>query len=207
VPVYVQDMLFSDRSKELTVLGVPVKVFAYEPVVWVSLTAADVIALPPDAPRFPALVDTGNVVALNIREGHLSAWTKPPLGAGDLPFAAPPRPVHDASGQVTRLPRNRARVWLHPYPEGAGRPPLDLEVSGGILDYEPPPSVPQGQLPGPVGPHLPLLGALAFRPRGLSVHVNYRRLRVFIGDEESPAPVPGSWLSMLWHSLRPRRHT
>jgi hypothetical protein len=75
VPVYVRDMPFSDRPRDLAVLGVAVRAFAYEPVVWVSLTPHEVTALPADAPRFPAVVDTGNTLALNIREGHFTAWS------------------------------------------------------------------------------------------------------------------------------------
>lgn len=34
MPVYVRDMPFSDRPRDLTVLGLVVRAFAYEPVVW-----------------------------------------------------------------------------------------------------------------------------------------------------------------------------
>ncbi len=141
--MYVRDMPFSDQSKEVTILGIKVKVFAYEPIVWVSLTPPDMIVLPPDAPKFPALVDTGNTLSLTIQESHLTAWTRPALRAVDLPLASGPRPVHDASGKVVALSRREATLWLHPYPEGTKRAPLDLEVSGEILVYEAPPATPR----------------------------------------------------------------
>jgi hypothetical protein len=198
VPVYVRDMLFSDQSKEVTVLGVKLKIFAYEPIVWVSLTRPDTTVLPPDAPKFPALVDTGNTLSLTIQESHLTAWTRPALRAADLPLASGPRPVHDASGNVVALPRREATLWLHHYPEGTERAPLDLEVSGGILVYEASPA-PPGQSTRPAGPHLPLLGARAFRPTGLSVQVDYQRLLVNIDNDP---PIRGGWIRRLWHKLR-----
>ncbi len=204
MPVYVRDLPFSDRPRDLTVLGVGVRAFAYEPVVWVSLTPHEVTVLPPDAPRFPAVVDTGNTLALNIRESHLTAWTRPGLRAADLPLAAPPAPVHDASGRVVPLPRRRGRVWLHPYPEGPGLAPLDLQPAGGLLVYDGPPAS-QGQPAEspPVGPHLPLPGARGLIPKGLAVCIDYKRLLVTIRSDDSPPAPPGGWLGKLWRRVWP----
>jgi hypothetical protein len=201
VPVHVRALPFSDTLRVLDVCGVRVNVFAYEPVVWVSITRAEVAVLPADAPRFPAVVDTGNTVALNIQEDHLAAWSVPRLRAADLPLASPPRRVHDASGNVAVLPRRQAKVWLHAYPEGAGLAPLNLMAAGGILVYEPA-GVGEGQ-PANVqvtGPHLPLLGARGFFPTGLAVLVDYRRLEVTIGTEDSPDPA--GLLRRLWQRGR-----
>ena len=66
MPVHVRALPFSDTLRVLDVHDVRVSVFAYEPIVWVSITRAEVSHLPADAPRFPAVVDTGNTVALNI---------------------------------------------------------------------------------------------------------------------------------------------
>jgi hypothetical protein len=197
-------MPFYDRPRDLAVLGVAVRAFAYEPLVWVSLTPHEVTVLPPDAPRFPAVVDTGNTLALNIRESHLTAWTRPGLRAADLPLAAPPAPVHDASGRVVPLPRRRARVWLHPYPEGSGLAPLDLQPAGGVLVYESPPT-PGGQPAGspPVGPHLPLLGARGLISKGLVVCVDYKRLLVTIRSDDLPPPAAGGWLRKAWRKVWP----
>jgi hypothetical protein len=78
-----------------------------------------------------------------------------------------------------------ARVWLHPSPEDTGLGPLDLQIAGGLFIYE---STPAGQAPAaapqPIGPHLPLLGARAFFPTNLGVFIDYKRLRVTIGNED-----------------------
>ena len=201
--MYIRDMPFSAQAQELTVHGEKVTVFAFEPIVWVSITPPDVTVLPDDAPKFPAIVDTGNVVAFNIRESQLTAWTRPQLRSADLSLASPPRPVHDASGNVHRLPRLRARVWLHPYPEDNGLPALDLQVLGGILVYETLSATQEP--PRAAGPHLPLLGARAFRPNGLKVDVDYRHLLVNIGDEN--LPTASGWLLKFWEKLWSRRAT
>ncbi len=199
----VREMPFSDRARALDILGVRVKVFAYEPVVWVSVTPPHVTALPPDAPKFLAVVDSGNTSGFNIREGHLAAWTIPQLTAANLPPAAPPSPVHDASGSVTVLPRYRANVWLHPYPDGGGLPPLILQPIAGILVYTGAQAMPEGGgIPQPSGPHLPLLGARSFRPAGLTVSIDYRRLRVTISTEDPHPAETAGLLPGLWRRWR-----
>jgi hypothetical protein len=185
VPVHVREMPFSNKKRKESILSVEVEIFAYEPVVWVSLTRAEITILPENAPKFLAIVDTGNTVAFNIQEDHLTAWAQ--LKAVDLPFAGPLGKVSDASGRIAKLARRQARIWLHPYPEGTGLAPRDLQVVGGILVYESPQA---GHLPLTIpqliGPHLPLLGARAFFPTNLGVSVNYRRLHVTIGDDDQP---------------------
>jgi len=177
-------MPFSDRKRTESILGVSVDIFAYEPVVWVSVTRPEVDALPPDATKFLALVDTGNTLAFNIREDQLEAWTA--LKAVDLPLhGGRTGHITDASGTTVRLPRRQGKVWLHPYPEGLGLSPRDLQIAGGIVVYESPRAgSPPSAAPSLLGPHLPLLGARAFFPRKLAVFVDYKRLRITIGDED-----------------------
>ncbi len=181
MPVQVRKMPFSDKKRKESIVGVEVEIFAYEPVVWVSVTRPEITILPPDAHKFLAIADTGNTVAFNIREDHLTAWTG--LKAVDL-SPAPPGKVADASGRTEEFKRRQAKVWLHPYPEGTGVGPRDLNIAGGILVYESP-SGGQSPLatPQPVGPHLPFLGARAFFPTKLAVFVDYELLQVTIGDE------------------------
>ena len=182
VPIHVREMPFANKKRNESILGLAVDIFAYEPVVWVSVTRPEVIALPPDAPRFLAIVDSGNTVAFNIREDHLLAWTG--LKAVDLPPAATAK-VTDASGKSAHFKRRQAKIWLHPYPEGTGLGTLDLQIAGGILVYEP---LQTGQPAAanlqPVGPHLPLIGARAFFPLKLEVLIDYKNLRVTIGDQD-----------------------
>lgn len=188
--MYIRDMPFSAQAQELTVHGEKVTVFAFEPIVWVSITPPDVTVLPDDAPKFPAIVDTGNVVAFNIRESQLTAWTRPQLRSADLSLASPPRPVHDASGNVHRLPRLRARVWLHPYPEDNGLPALDLQVLGGILVYETLSATQEP--PRAAGPHLPLLGA-GLPPERTQ---GRRRLPTPTCEHRRREPADGKWLAL-----------
>jgi hypothetical protein len=199
VPAHVRALPFSDTLRVLDVHGVRVNVFAYEPIVWLSVTRAEVAVLPADAPRFPVVVDTGNTVALNIQEDQMTAWSAPRLRAADLPLASPPRRVHDASGNVAILPRRQAKIWLHAHPEGAGLAPLDLMAAGGILVYERAPAGEPASAPV-IGPHLPLLGARGFFPTGLGVFVDYRRLEVTIGTQDPPEP--GGLFSRLWQTSR-----
>jgi hypothetical protein len=105
VPVYIRDMPFSDRPHDLSVLGVAVRAFAYEPIVWVSLTPHEVTTLPTGAPRFHAVVDTGNTLALNIRASHLTAWDSSRRAS---PCASITNACWSRSGAMTRLRRRQA---------------------------------------------------------------------------------------------------
>src|SRR5207244_5048738 len=67
---------FREEADEVS-LGlerVPLK--PYQIIVWVSLTARDLLELPPHAPRFPAILDTGHNHNFSIRERHLRQWAK-----------------------------------------------------------------------------------------------------------------------------------
>jgi hypothetical protein len=89
----VRERPFHNLQQAIAVLGVNVTIFAYEPVVSVSITRPEVTVLPADAPRFLAVVDTGNTLACNIREEHLTAWTG--LAAADFPLhPGPTRSQH-----------------------------------------------------------------------------------------------------------------
>ena len=47
----------------------------YQIVVMVSIAANRVIEFPSDAPRFPAVLDTGNNHNFAIRQEHFARWT------------------------------------------------------------------------------------------------------------------------------------
>jgi hypothetical protein len=198
---------FSDRTQSLTVLGAALKVLPLEPVVWISLTSPDVTALPSDAPRFPAVVDTGHASSLSIKEEHLGNPVDPMV----LPILGTPAALVYADGRRASLPRYQARVWLHGFHPDPARqpPPLRLPTRDGILCYrmELRPrqperfgwawlwrllgrAMPAAQTSAAVvpGPHLPLLGARAFRPLGLAVQINYSTLTLSIAlpDPQSP---------------------
>ncbi len=110
---------FSDRPQLLTVLGLELKVLPFEALVWISLTSAEMAVLPEDAPRFPAVVDTGHASSLSIKQDHLGKLIDPTL----LPiFGAPAKLVY-ADGRKASVPRFQARIWLHGFhPDPTNRP-------------------------------------------------------------------------------------
>jgi hypothetical protein len=126
----------------------PIRVKAYEILVWVSLSARKV-QNPSRLPRFPALLDTAHTHNFTIQEEHLQRWA----GFGPDALAL-------GSGRVRhqgrRFPLRAAMVWLHPNEPGrwdriADRPPYPLDLPEGILVYP----------AGSSFPRLPLLGLRA----------------------------------------------
>jgi hypothetical protein len=81
----------------------PVEVLPYQIVVMVSIAATRVIALPADAPRFPAVLDTGNNHNFAIRHEHLDRWTG---------LSLPKRGLVIVGGRT--IPLYAANVWIHP---------------------------------------------------------------------------------------------
>jgi hypothetical protein len=172
--------------------------------VWISITAPEVLAPPPpDAPRFPALVDTGFNGALFLQEHHLRRL----VNVSALPEQSPGN-VRLVDRRSESYRRYRARVWMHSYGLTQPAPALDLDISRGVLVWsEPVEEEPQGVKEGfltwllrrlwpwgrsepaprlsplstPQGPPLPTLGAWALRPRELTVTVDYDTLRLSIG--------------------------
>jgi hypothetical protein len=201
---HILDAPFSDRIQPLTVLGLSLKALAFEPLVWISVTGPRVAVLPEDAPRFPAVVDTGHASSLSIKEQHLGELLDPRL----IPVRGTRANVVYADGRKASLPRYQASIWLHGFhPDPARQPsPLRLPTPDGIICYDPAPrplqraksgwdwlrsllgrttsppaTPPQAVAPGP---HLPLLGARAFQPVGLTVHVDYGKLTLTIARPE-----------------------
>jgi hypothetical protein len=207
---HVLDAPFSDRTQSLTVLGTALKILPLEPVVWISLTSPDVPVLPEDAPRFPAVVDTGQASSLSIKQDHLARLTD----SLALPVLGRPAALVYADGRRASLPRYQARVWLHGFHPDPARqpPPLRLPTRDGIICYGPAPRERAasgwdwlwrllGRAPSAaptaaavaLGPHLPLLGARAFRPLGLTVQVDYSKLTLSIArPDPQSSTTPGS---------------
>ncbi|HKI31755.1 MAG TPA: hypothetical protein VKA46_07795 [Gemmataceae bacterium] len=209
---HVLEAPFSDRTQSLTVLGTALKVLPLEPVVWISLTSPEVTALPEDAPRFPAVVDTGHASSLSIKQEHLGKL----VDEAALPILGRPAALVYADGRRASLPRYQARVWLHGFhPDPTRQPrPLRLPTRDGIICYRTanrprereesgwdwlwrllgraPPASQTSAAVAP-GPHLPLLGARAFRPLGLTVQVDYSKLTLSIARPDPQTPgTPGS---------------
>jgi hypothetical protein len=101
----------------------------YQVVIWISIAARSVVELPANAPRFPAVLDTGLNHNLSIRQEQMEARA----GISSLM----------ASGQVfigaRRIPLLAANVWIHRNRPGRRDDLLSdafkLELAGGIAVY------------------------------------------------------------------------
>jgi hypothetical protein len=90
--------------------GERVSLLAGRAIVWVSVTPRNVILLPSDWPRFPAVVDTGfnGTFLISERELHKRAG----VGLDDLILISPTRVGwRSIRGQV--VPPYQATVWIH----------------------------------------------------------------------------------------------
>ena len=149
----------------------------YQIIVLVSIADEGLVVLPDDAPRFPAILDTGNNHNFAIRQEQFERWTPDDPasgGAGSRSGLHPSRSSPPTSGS-TRTDRARSiRV---------DKPPFRLELQGGIAVYPP-------DVPNPA--RLPILGL-----RGLIRN----RLRLTIdGDgRESDPRIPFRLSPIAFH--------
>ena len=158
-----------EHGTQVTVRGQSVAVKPEQIVLWISLAEWGMSALPANAPRFPAILDTGCNHNLLIQEKHLVEWA-----------GIPTQHLHSlGSVRVSgrRAIRVAAHVWLHRNRHGTRDDLLPdsaflLEMPVGIA------VVPAGS--GDSFPRLPLLGLRAFRVAGLQWHVDCRRCRLTI---------------------------
>jgi hypothetical protein len=184
---HVLEAPFSDRTQSLTVLGTALKVLPLEPVVWISITRPEVMALPEDAPRFPAVVDTGHASSLSIKQEHLGKLVDPAA----LPILGTPAALVYADGRRASLPRYQARVWLHGFHPDPARQPgaLRLPTRDGIVCYRTAP--PPRERGGPDGAGFGGSSAVPRRlrrPRRPS-----RRAPTFRSSAPGPSGPWGSW--------------
>jgi hypothetical protein len=114
---------------EVRVRGEPVRVKAYEVIVWVSVSPTFFVDWHPSTPAFPAILDTAHTHNFSIQEEHLIRW------AGLRPEALRQLGHIRQSGQ--RVPIYAANVWIHRNRRGRrdlrlDPPPYCLELSRGI---------------------------------------------------------------------------
>jgi hypothetical protein len=151
--LFLDDVPFTETLLEVEApwSAVPVKLKPFQAVISVSLSHQHVEQLPPGAPRFPALVDTGNNHNLTIGPDHLLAsGLNAPLLWGSQPLR-----LRDASGKEVEVHRLLVDVWIHSNrPELADQP---YRVRLGVRGATCFPAA------GPLtGPPLPLLGLSFF---------------------------------------------
>ena len=149
---------FHERADEMSVGFERIPVHPYQIIVWVSLTARSILELPPNAPRFPAILDTGHGHNFSIHEQHLTNWAR--LSHDQLVQ----RGKTIVNGQ--EVPLHRARVWLHRNEPGkrdaiADQPPFLLDLPEGIALH-----------PGADFPRLPLLGLRALVRNRLHLNID-----------------------------------
>ena len=87
--------------------GGSVSIKPLQAVVWISVAPPDVVDLPANALRFPAVIDTGFNQTLLIQDWHLQSW------AGVKPADLQTFPGETARYGNQNWPFRIADVWLH----------------------------------------------------------------------------------------------
>jgi hypothetical protein len=153
-------------SSEATFVSAPggrVEVKPYQIVVVISVSLQALLEWDPHAPRFPAILDTGNNHNLSISRGHLVRW------AGLQPEAL--RIIGAVRERQQRIPLHAASVWLHknrPTERAmSDQEPQPLNLQEGIAVYS-----------DDFGPRLPVLGLRALTQNQLHLAIDPERMRV-----------------------------
>jgi hypothetical protein len=134
------------------------EVMPYQIVVTVSIATKRVIELPHDAPRFPAVLDTGNNHNFAIRRQQFDRWTG---------LTLPKRGLVNVGGRT--VPLYAANVWIHPAHGDAFR----LRMEEGIVVYP-------SDLPNPA--RLPILGLRGLVRNGLRLVIDGKTKEVTLGS-------------------------
>ena len=166
MPTILRKCPFFETHTTALVAGGGVTVRPYQIIVWVSLDPMGRPDLSPNAPRFPAILDSGHSHNFSIAEEHLARW------AGFAPGAL--RTLGSVRITGRRVPLLAANVWIHRNQAGqrdvfAERPAFCIQLDSGIAVY------PEG---APTIPRLPLLGLRGLRRAALQLHVDCRNCRV-----------------------------
>jgi hypothetical protein len=170
VAAVVRNLPWFEHSTSVSVDGRSIVVKPEQIVLWISVAEWGVSAPQANAPRFPAILDTGCNHNLVLQERHLVEW------AGiRVAYLQPLGAVRVSGRRATRL---AAHVWVHRNRNGTRdellpSTPFLLEMPVGIA------VVPESTTAAPF-PRLPLLGLRAFRVAGLQMHIDCWRCRVGI---------------------------
>jgi hypothetical protein len=172
MPALIQRLPFGPARSELQLtvpLGNPVPLLTDQIVLWVSVAPLG-DELPPDSPRFPAILDTGFNNGFLLQKSQLIGWASP----GVYEHC-------DRSGVILRsagelIPLYYASVWVYPNIPGSRDPrpngtPFYLDIPGGIA------LTPSGSR---VTKSLPLIGTAAIRHSNLRVQIDGGRETVDI---------------------------
>lgn len=152
---------YSDQRGTVHVQGRDVPVLAHQIIVWAHISLKDTLHLVDDAPRFPAILDTGNTFGFSVAEQQLIDWCG--LRPQMLEILGP------ILINQQRLNRHAADVWLCRKQRGTrdtfrSEEPFRLELRDGIAIYP---------VDRPITrPRLPLLGLRAIDENGLRCTIN-----------------------------------
>jgi hypothetical protein len=132
------------------------QILPYQIVVTVSIAANKAMQLPSVAPRFPAVLDTGNNHNFAMREEQFVQWTALKLPKRGLVKIG-----------ATTIPLYAASVWIHPH----SGDPVRLRTEEGIAIFPP-------DLANPA--RLPILGLRALVRSDLVIVIDGKNREVTI---------------------------
>lgn len=166
--------LIPQSPYRLSIQGEDVLVRQFQFVVCVSLTPTTWFTLPPEAPKFPVLLDTGHNHNFSITEKHLRAWARLEIQSFlGYPTTAS---INDSSGRQHEAPLYDGCLWL--YSSDPNAPPLRVELDGGFTYYPA-----NHEL---TGPRIPLLGARSLATARLVLTADFGALTFSLSPSESP---------------------
>ena len=74
MPAVLRSLPYYDTLTQLVAMGVTEQAYPFQIIVWVSVTPVEQFELSANAPRFPAILDTGLNDNFAISPIHLRAW-------------------------------------------------------------------------------------------------------------------------------------
>ncbi len=168
----VEQLPFFDQPTSLRIPGgVAVSIKQFQIIVWVAITDVGLPDCPDEAPRLPAVVDTGFNHNFVIQSNQLHDWAG--IQSSDLIY------VSNISVRGQRVPLREADVWIFPNQPGFRDqllrvPPFRLQLDSGIaicaddMQY----------------PRLPLIGlrAICRNQLDLQIDATERRVTIYVAD-------------------------
>jgi hypothetical protein len=150
---FLKDLSFSANPMEIVGPDTPaLQLKPFQLVIWISLSARGTLQLPANAPRLPAILDTGHNHNLSLREEQLVRAGLPPEA---WEWRGASLKIRDSSSVEWDIPRLLVDVWLHSNLARFKHHPLPIRLGAhGAACYP---------AQGPVlGPRLPVVGMRAF---------------------------------------------
>ena len=133
MPLVIDRLPIPNSPRNVTLAnGDIVEIKPLQPIVWISISPPEIVLPGIDAPRFPAVIDTGFNNTLLIQDSHLERWAD--LSAGKLRLS----PVEPVAIWGQRLHFRLADVWLYSHEMekpalASNQMPHCLEMHPGIV--------------------------------------------------------------------------